>query len=91
MCPKYTSLWLLVILGMVLLATTSLADRRLLSVEESSVTDDHHYHHHYPPKKHWPPTTQNEPSKVENKEHTKLKRLKLVGILQVTRKVKSSN
>ncbi|KHN00297.1 hypothetical protein glysoja_022901, partial [Glycine soja] len=67
MSPKYMSLFLLVILGMAFLATTSLADRRFLSVE-----DGHDHHHHHPPKKHWPPTTQNEPSNVENKENTEV-------------------
>ncbi|KAJ1423984.1 hypothetical protein SESBI_11985 [Sesbania bispinosa] len=75
---KCMSLCLVLLLGMVLLATTSLADlqnRRLLSAEES-VADGWKHHGHKPPKKHWPPTTQNEPSKVDQtipqtqEEHT---------------------
>ena len=73
MSPKYLPLCLLV-LGLVLLATTSQAhvqNRHLLSKEESSETDvwehedDHDHHHHDHDHDHHPPTTQtNEPSKV---------------------------
>lgn len=60
MSPKYISLCLL--LGIVLLATTSLAD---LSEDESSVSVNSWKHK--PPKKHWPPTTttQNDLPKVD--------------------------
>ncbi|KAK2400120.1 hypothetical protein QL285_049847 [Trifolium repens] len=61
MSPKYISLCLL--LGIVLLATTSLADH---SRNDSSKSD--HTSKHKPPKKHWPPTTaQKEVPNVEQK------------------------
>ncbi|GAU25257.1 hypothetical protein TSUD_17700 [Trifolium subterraneum] len=61
MSPKYISLCLL--FGIVLLATTSLAD---LSGDRSSASDN--TWEHKPPKKHWPPmTTKNEVQKVEQK------------------------
>ncbi|XP_027367714.1 uncharacterized protein LOC113873670 [Abrus precatorius] len=75
MSPKYRSLCLIGILGMVLMASTSFAnlqDRRLLSMEKASVMDTYHHHHH----PHHPPATHNDPAKVENKqpqeEHTKV-------------------
>ncbi|CAJ2673842.1 unnamed protein product [Trifolium pratense] len=59
MSPKYISLCLL--LGIVLLATTSLAH---FPGEESPVHD--HTWKHNPPKRHWPPmATQKEVPKVE--------------------------
>ncbi|KAG5078764.1 hypothetical protein AAZX31_02G006000 [Glycine max] len=125
MSSKYIFMCLLVILGMVLFATTSLADHHLLSTAESPMSEvvhrysyddhdynsnhyydhyhnhNHHHHHHHNHHhdfddhdhncgddnkdhndnhgydhqiqnphdgKHWPSTTQNEPSKVENKK-----------------------